>query len=114
MAVEKRRFPRVCVSFLVEYRGEKIWQHAQARDISRGGLFLVTNKIEPPGTKMEVIFEFGKETKRKLQAEGVVMWVRDKKQDNTNLPVGMGIEFRRLFPQDAVKYLDGIIDNWEK
>jgi uncharacterized protein (TIGR02266 family) len=113
MGIERRRFPRINVKFFVEYRGEKIWQNAEVKDISKGGMFIITDKIEPPGTKIEVIFEFGKEERRVLQAEGFVVWSRDKDMTSEGLPMGMGIEFTKIFPQDGKDYLEELIQNWE-
>ena len=117
MGAERRRFSRIKVRFLVEYRGEKIWQNARADNLSKGGLFIITDKTEPKGTEIEVIFDFGKGDRRTFQARGEVAWSREEPktlEDGSVLPAGMGIEFKKLFPQDAERYLDEIIKHWKE
>ena len=112
MGIEKRRYPRVKVKFSVEYRGKNIWQNAEIDNISRGGMFIVTEKIEPPGTNIELIFEVGK-TKRKIQVQGV--WTRTQPQYNQEgkfLPQGMGIQFIKIFPGEAENFLANLIEEW--
>lgn len=114
--MERRRFPRILVKLPADSRSQRVWQVKDVINLSKGGVFLVTDKIEPPGTKLELIFDFGKEDKRKIQAEAVIVWVRDKNEHcgDKVLPPGMGIEFIKLFPQDAGKYLEELIKDWDK
>ncbi len=114
MGVEKRKYPRVKVKFSVEYRGKNVWQNAEIDNISRGGMFIVTEKIEPPGTNIELIFELG-ESKRKIQAQGVVVWTRTQSQHNHEgrlLPQGMGVQFTKIFPGEAENFLADLIEKW--
>ena len=62
---EKRRHKRAFIKFPVEFRSDSSWQYVEARDISAGGIFIVTDKVEPPQTKIEIIFEFGYRLKYK-------------------------------------------------
>lgn len=118
MNVEKRRYSRISIKLRVEYRGEKVWQNVNVENISKGGMFIVTDKIEPPGTKIELLFDFGKEIKRKIMAEAVVVWNRKTQEqqgdEGKKLPQGMGIEFTKMFPEDAEKFLNDFIEKWNK
>jgi uncharacterized protein (TIGR02266 family) len=117
MGIERRRYPRIRVSFVVDYRGKSILQNAESYNLSKGGMFIATDKIEPPGTPIEVIFEFGKEYKRRIQAEAVVVWNREKSvldEGGRSLPPGMGVQFKRIYPLDAEKFLEDLIQKWEE
>lgn len=105
---EKRKYKRIDVRLTVEYRSQNLWHMIEARDISVGGMFLVTDKIEPPQTKIEVMFEFGEEQKKLIPAEGIVRWCRPKPaKDETGemQPAGIGIEFTKL-PLAAKDFID--------
>jgi c-di-GMP-binding flagellar brake protein YcgR len=109
---EKRKFKRVYMRFAVEYRSLSFWQYVEARDISAGGLFLVTENVEPPKTKIEVMFEFGNNEKKFIHAEGVVAWNRTKssKDESGNIqPAGMGIMFTKITPMAAKDFIDQMI-----
>ncbi|MCM8800666.1 MAG: PilZ domain-containing protein [Candidatus Omnitrophica bacterium] len=108
---EKRKYQRAYIKFPVEYRSQNFWQYIDATDISAGGLFLVTNNVEPPGTKIEVMFELGEE-KKFVHAEGVVAWNRkEPAQDSEGKinPAGMGIMFTKLTPMSAQDFIDQLV-----
>lgn len=99
---EKRQHHRAFIKLSVEYRSQGSWQMIEARDLSLGGMFVVADKIEPANTKVEVMFEIGKDKNKKvIQAQGVVAWSRNKagKDDNGEIiPAGMGIMFTKITP----------------
>lgn len=114
---EKRKHKRAYIKFPVEYRSKSFWQYIEARDISAGGLFVVTDKVEPPKTRIEIMFEFGEGEKRFIHAEGVVAWSRPKPvQDETGdvQPAGMGIEFTKITPLAAKDFIDRVIKRIEE
>jgi c-di-GMP-binding flagellar brake protein YcgR len=86
-------------------------------NVSRGGMFVVAKKIESPGTTLEVIFDFGKEDTRKIQAKAVVVWNRGEpgavKEDKV-LPPGMGIKFIKIFPRESENFFGELIEKWDK
>jgi len=109
---EKRKFKRVYTKFPVEYRSSSFWQYVEARDVSAGGLFLVTDNVEPPKTKIEVMFEFGQDNKKFIHAEGVVAWSRPKpgKDESGEMqPAGMGIMFTKITPMAAKDFIDQMV-----
>lgn len=114
---EKRKHKRAFIKLLVEYRGKSFWQMVEARDISAGGMFIVTEKVEPPQTKIEVIFELGKENNKKtIRAEGVVAWSRAqaiKDEKGEVAPAGMGIMFTKIFPFVSKEAIDNLVKNTE-
>lgn len=116
MGAEKRKYKRVFARISVEYRGKNIWQKIEAENISQGGMFLATDKIEPQGTCVEIIFKFGKEKNKLIYAEGIVAWVRDKTtkdSDGNILAAGMGIQFNRYSPLEARTFLAQEVERWE-
>lgn len=118
MNVERRRHHRISVKFLVEYRGQNVWQSVQTYNISQGGMFIATDKVEAPGTRIEILFEVGKEDNlRRIHADAVVVWNRKETYVNgegKRFPAGMGIEFKKIFPSDGEKFLKEVIEKWEK
>jgi c-di-GMP-binding flagellar brake protein YcgR len=111
---DRRQYKRAGVKVLVDCRGHKFWQYIETKDISAGGMFLATEKIEEPKTKIEVSFEFGEgKDKKIISAEGIVAWSRSapiKDESGFVQPAGMGIMFTKLTPSTAKQ----IIDQWVK
>ena len=113
---EKREYKRAYVKVAVEYRGKNFWQIVEAQDISAGGMFLSTDKIESNDTKIEVMFTFGGNKKKFIHAEAVVVWGRPKvsKDENGNiLPAGMGIKFTKFLPFRSKDLIDEAIKEME-
>ena len=111
---EKRKHKRALVKLKVEYRGKSFWQMVEAQDLSAGGMFIATEKVEPAQTKIEVMFELGKENKKTIRAEGVVAWNRTqsiKSADGEVLPAGMGIMFTKITPFLSKQFIDDMIKN---
>lgn len=116
MTIEKRKYKRVYLRFPVECRGKNIWQKAEASNVSEGGMFVVTDKVEEVGTPLEVIFNFGKKDKKLIHADGVVVWVREKEivdSEGRHFPVGMGIRFIHFSPLDTREFMAKEIEEWE-
>jgi hypothetical protein len=116
---EKRQYKRAYFRLAVEIRSETSWQYVEAGDVSAGGMFVVTDKVEPPNTKIEVMFDFGKEGKKKLVcAEAIVMWSRAKPgvdEEGNVVPAGMGIKFVKFLPAGSQSDIDTIIkENGDK
>ena len=110
---EKRKHKRAYVRFSVEYRGKSLWQLVEARDISAGGMFIVTEKIEPPGTKIKVSFNFTKDNRGFVCAEGIVVWNKAKIEDDGKgniLPCGMGIKFTKIIPFAQKNFINDMIE----
>lgn len=115
---EKRRQKRAFIRLKAEYRGKNLWQMVEARDISAGGMFIATDKVEPPQTKVELLFELGKdEHKKNIRAEGVVAWNRREaiKDEKGELqPAGMGIMFSKITPSVSKNTIDEIVKEMGK
>ncbi len=108
MGIENRKYQRAYLRFSVEYRGQNIWQKVDTENVSEGGLFVVTDKIEPPGSLVEIMFTFGGKDKRLVCVQGKVAWIRDKPVINPkgeNLPRGMGIQFTKFLSLESRKFM---------
>jgi Tfp pilus assembly protein PilZ len=115
---DRRKHKRAFIKIQVECRGNKFWQYVETKDLSAGGMFLATDKVEEPQAKLEIIFEFEKGAEKKfICAEGIVVWTRPQTlgdgQGNA-LPAGMGIMFTKLNPSTAKGYLESYIKELEE
>jgi len=109
---EKRQYLRAVIKLKVECRGKSFWQYVETRDISAGGMFVVTDKVEPAKTKIEVMFEFEEDEKKFIHAEGEVAWSRGKPFKNAageTIPAGMGIMFTKVTPSSGKNYIDQLV-----
>ncbi len=75
-----------------------------SRNISEGGLFLVTRRPLAPGTPLHLEIE-GRDGSAPIEVEGTVTWVRGA--DGEKGPAGMGVRFDHPDPEkrDAITAL---------
>lgn len=110
---EKREYKRAYFRLAVEVKSASSWQYVEAGDLSAGGMFVITDKVEPVQTKVEVMFDFGKEGKKRIIcAEGIVMWSRAKPgldEEGNVVPAGMGIKFIKFLPAISREDIDKLI-----
>lgn len=110
---DRRQNKRAYIKLKVECRGKNYWQYVETMDVSAGGMFVSTEHLEPPETKLEVMFEFGGQAKKPIRADAVVAWVREKTitDENNNVvkPAGMGLKFIKFTPLTAKDYIDQLI-----
>lgn len=116
---ERRQYRRAFIKFMVEYRGKSSWQMIEARDISAGGMFIVTDTVEPPNSEVEIMFELEMDDKRRkfVHAKGLVAWNRSKgahDSQGTAQPAGMGIKFVKLSPLSAKDFINEIVTKLEE
>ncbi|MCK4809661.1 MAG: PilZ domain-containing protein [Candidatus Omnitrophica bacterium] len=117
MLIEKRKYKRVSVSFSAEYRGKNIWQGAETNNISEGGMFLSTEKVESSETAAELIFNFDEEGQEIIYIKGKVIWNREIPVVNNQgkaMPAGMGIQFIKFFSSECREFIAGKINNWKE
>ncbi|MDD2703313.1 MAG: PilZ domain-containing protein [Candidatus Omnitrophica bacterium] len=116
---DRRKYKRAFVKIRVECRGRRFWQYVETKDLSAGGMFLATDKVDEPQTRLEIIFEFEKGGEKKfVYAEGIVVWTRpqmlgDGRGEGDALPAGMGIMFTKLNPSTAKGSLESYIKELE-
>lgn len=115
---EKRQYRRAYIRLNVECRGKSFWQYVETRDFSAGGMFIVTDKVEPAKTKIEIMFECGTQTEKKfIHCEGVVAWSRGKPfkdEEGEEQPAGMGIMFTKITPASGKEYIDQLVKKMQE
>lgn len=74
---------------------------AETADVSQGGMFLVTDRALPVGTR--VVLDFGLPgSSAPLELEAVVRWSRSESdQLRTGAPRGVALAFERVAPEAA-------------
>ena len=108
MLLERRRYKRIPAFVPVEYRGKTIWQVVEAHNISEGGTFISTDKIEAPESLAELIFNFGEEGQNFVYTQGKVVWNREKPLSNSEgkiVPAGMGVQFTKFLSLEYKKFI---------
>ena len=82
--------------------GEESIINALTKDISPGGLRIMTNVLLPVGTtlKLEIVLS---QRRRRLHAGGVVRWARSVYEEEL---YEMGIEFDHISPEDKMLLLE--------
>lgn len=90
---ERRVGERVPVQLEVEYSSRDAFLSDYAINVSRGGLFLATERPAPVGTPVSLRFVLEDEAVP-VELTGVVAWVNDKGVGQ--LITGMGIEFLNM------------------
>ena len=90
-SVERRRYPRVPLNLLIQYRSESFekFMSEYASDISEGGMFIRTDEPREEGSM--VYLQFTLEDGTKL-IEGLGRIVRVNPDGGEN-PRGIGVEF---------------------
>ncbi len=103
-AGERRRAPRADVTLRIEYATVDELFSEFTRDINEGGLFVETEKLQPPGTEVALQFRLPG-SDEVLTTLGRVVRVS---QGKSGVPSGMGIEFDELTPDDRER-IDRIV-----
>jgi Tfp pilus assembly protein PilZ len=100
---EKRKYPRVVMNGTVRVA---IINEAHAKNISEGGICIVTDQVIEKGVELTLIFSLPKiDSEEKIKTFGKVAWMR-KLEDamNEGEKYEIGFEFWDLDP----KYIDVI------
>ncbi|NOZ87071.1 MAG: Hsp70 family protein [Deltaproteobacteria bacterium] len=101
-SAEKRRFARIPLKRKIKIIAESYEEalEAMSKNISEGGLFIVSEKLPEMGTKLEVEFSL-QDGERILTARSEVVWLK-KKEDiaSPDESTGFGLKFIELTPGD--------------
>ena len=84
---------------LVDYSNSEAYLFDYSTDLSKGGIFVKTDRPLPVGTKVQLKFTFP-DSIELFETTGEVMWINDpkkypKNQEKNDL-VGMGVRFINL------------------
>lgn len=91
----QRKDPRRAIELQIEFNEDTQFFAGLTQDVSEGGVFIATYRIQPIGTPLTVSFELPGGTK--ISARGQVRWIRD-----TNVVEGrpgMGVAFTDIGPE---------------
>jgi type IV pilus assembly protein PilZ len=90
---DRRASPRHAITLRVDYKRMNTFFADYAKNISKGGTFIRTNKPLDVGTEFVFVLSIPEQSEQ-LQLRGEVMWTVDEAQANEERPPGMGIRFR--------------------
>lgn len=93
----RRASPRVPVDCGVTFTSESNFYVGFTENVSRGGLFVATTDLLPPGTPVNLRFTLPGETSP-TYVDGVVRWQRWAEDVGEQIAPGLGIEFVELDP----------------
>lgn len=98
----KRRFPRVRIPLLVQYRTSPLepFQTDYASDISEGGIFLSSHHVMPAGTILFLQF---------MTRDGMHLISAEAKVVHGSSDAGAGMQFVKLDPADHAA-LHGLVE----
>lgn len=96
--IEKRKNKRVTFSSIISMESEDNLYTGVSQDISTGGIFVVTDRLLPLGTKILVEFIIPPHD-RKIKICGEVRWLRESNNKSDTDP-GMGLQFVDLSEED--------------
>ncbi len=108
---KRRRFTRVPVSMLIQYRFDNLedFLSEYSVDMSLGGMFIRTDDIRDEGSLVYIQF-YLRDGAKLIEGLAKVVWVNraDPTQGN-KLPPGMGIEFVN-FDEESMALINQIVD----
>jgi uncharacterized protein (TIGR02266 family) len=95
---ERRLCPRVALCVEVGFLSDSNFYAGFTEDISEGGLFVATHLLKDLGTELTLTFTLPND--HVVTAVGVVRWLRDPHDLNSETAPGMGIQLCALSPED--------------
>jgi type IV pilus assembly protein PilZ len=90
---DRRTSPRHAITLRVDYKRMNTFFADYAKNISKGGTFIRTNKPLDVGTEFVFVLSIPEQSEQ-LQLRGEVMWTVDERRATSERPPGMGIRFR--------------------
>jgi type IV pilus assembly protein PilZ len=90
---ERRESQRHAITLRVDYKRMNTFFADYAKNISKGGTFIRTNKPLEIGTEFVFVLSIPQQADH-LQLHGEVMWTVDEAKASEERPAGMGIRFR--------------------
>lgn len=97
---------RAPVRIQIEYGGGGPFFSAQSLNLSRGGVFLQTEFLLPPGRAVQLIFNIP--AKPRLSILGRVVWTRSP--GDPRGAAGIGIQFETVAPE-ALRVIEELFQN---
>jgi uncharacterized protein (TIGR02266 family) len=95
-AKPQRTSPRVKMQAAVDFTSDNNFFNGFSANISDGGLFVATVNLLPLGTEVDLSFSLP--SGDRIEAKGVVQWVREVNDQLPDVFPGMGVQFAALNP----------------
>ncbi|MDP1822043.1 MAG: TIGR02266 family protein [Archangium sp.] len=92
----QRTSPRVKMQAAVDFTSDNNFFNGFSANISDGGLFVATVNLLPLGTEVDLSFSLP--SGERIEARGVVQWVREVNDKLPDAFPGMGVQFAQLNP----------------
>jgi uncharacterized protein (TIGR02266 family) len=96
---ERRTARREALNVEVGFRSDTNFYTGFTCDISTGGLFVATHMLQPIGTSLTLAFALP--NGHEIEVRGVVRWLRDPRDYDSDAVPGMGIQFEGVDEEDA-------------
>jgi type IV pilus assembly protein PilZ len=90
---DRRSSPRHAITLRVDYKRMNTFFADYAKNISKGGTFIRTNKPLDIGTEFVFVLSIPGQPDH-LQLRGEVVWTVEEEDSNEDRPPGMGIRFQ--------------------
>ncbi len=97
--LKKRQAQRVKMQAAIDLHSDNNFFSGFSANISEGGVFIATVDHVPMGTTVDLSFSLP--TGEKVQAAGVVRWVREINDKDPDSFPGVGVQFTQLDPSAA-------------
>lgn len=92
-----RQSPRVKMQAAVDFHSDNNFFNGFSANISDGGLFVATVNLVPLGTEVDLSFSLP--SGERIEAKGVVRWVREVNDKLPDAFPGLGVQFSSLKPE---------------
>ncbi len=103
--LEPRQHERYPVDLRVDCTTRDAFLANRVSNLSKGGLFIATDKPLPVQSELDLVFTL-KEEDARIRARGRVIWNYDIRQGTSRVIPGMGIKFIDMSPDDSRKLVD--------
>ncbi len=92
-----RKSPRVKMQAAVDFHSDNNFYSGFSANLSDGGLFVATVNLVPLGTEVEIAFSLP--SGERIEAKGIVRWVREVNDQHPDTFPGLGVQFSALKPE---------------
>jgi type IV pilus assembly protein PilZ len=107
---KRRKYPRIDAKIQVQVEDAGISGYKFAENISRGGMFIRTDKYLPLDSKVHLTIPLPKKNKE-VKVLGRVAYIREKVEDYGEDVMGVEfLNFEDEYDKDLFEYIDEIID----
>lgn len=104
--MERRQFQRADVNIMADYISPHMMTFDYLKDVSLGGAFLFTDRQDPVGTPVTLMF-FLPNRGSSIKVKAEVAWSRNGEEGGGILPeAGMGLRFRYLSDEEREALYD--------